>query len=179
MFFIETKSLIIRDMELKDETAFVAISQNKKYQRFYSEEDYDPKKYHDLTRLFIAQAIENPRVEYQLAIEFKDTHEFIGTVCLRVEDDFQASMGCGLSRSFQGGNLIFEAVSALASFGFNELGVHRIYAETISENSAAIKLCEKIGMRREALLKEHRYFKDRWWDTVILAVLHNEFKPCA
>lgn len=179
MFSIETKCLILRDMELKDEAAFVAISQNKKYQRFYSEEDCDPKRYRDLTRLFIAQANENPRLEYQLAIELKGSNEFIGTVCLRMEDDSQASMGCGLSRKFQGGNLIFEAVSALLCFGFNELGVHRIYAETISENSPVIKLCEKIGMRREAWLKEHRYFKGRWWDTVILAMLHNEFEPCA
>lgn len=175
MFSIETKKLILRDMELKDEAAFVAMSQNKKYQRFYSEEDCDPQTYQNLTRLFIKQAKENPRKEYQLAIEYKRTNEFIGTVCLRVENNLQASMGCGLSRNFQGGKLILEAVSALVNFGFNELDVHRIYAETISENTAAIKLCEKLGMRREALLKEHRYFKNRWWDTAIFAILHSEF----
>ncbi|WP_369959474.1 GNAT family N-acetyltransferase [Pseudomonas benzenivorans] len=176
MFTIETERLILRDMVPKDEAAFVAISQHKKYQRFYSEDDCDPRKYKDLTKLFIRQAKEEPRKEYQLAIVYKLTGEFIGTACLRLESNNQASMGCGLSRSFQGSRLIYEAASALANFGFKELNIHRIYAETISENKAAIKLCEKLGMRHEALFKEHRYFKGRWWNTTVLAMLYNEFK---
>jgi RimJ/RimL family protein N-acetyltransferase len=30
-------------------------------------------------------------------------------------------------------------------------------------------------MRKEALLKENRYFKGRWWDTVVLAMLSSEW----
>jgi len=83
-------------------------------------------------------------------------------------------MGGGLSRSHQGHHLIQEGAIALINFGFKELNLHRIYAETISENKAAIKLCEQLGMRREALFKDHRYFKSRWWDTVVLAMLESD-----
>lgn len=161
-------------MKLEDELGFVAISQDAKYQRFYDDKDCDPNKYRELTHLFIEQAQEKPRKAFQLAVELKQTSEFIGTVCLRLESDNQASMGCGLSRHHQGRSLMQEAVMAVANFGFNELKVHRVYAETISENRAAIKLCEQLGMRREALFREHRYFKGRWWDTVVLAMLRSE-----
>ncbi|MBF9000883.1 GNAT family N-acetyltransferase [Vibrio nitrifigilis] len=175
MFKIETERLIIRDMTPDDESDFVAMSQDAKYQRFYDESDCDPNKYRELTNLFIAQAGETPRKSYQLAVECKSSGEFIGTVCLRLEDNQQASMGCAFARSSQGNKLSHEAALALANFGFLELGVHRIYAETISKNLPAIKLCQSLGMRQEAHFKEHRFFKGQWWDTVVLAVLRSEW----
>jgi [ribosomal protein S5]-alanine N-acetyltransferase len=151
--------LILRDMRLSDENAFLAMSQDNKYQRFYSESDCDSDKHRQLTKLFVEQANEVPRKSYQLAIESKLTGEFIGTVCLRLEPDNQASMGCGIERKSQGQGLIEEAVRELADFGFNELDVHRIYAETISKNLAAIKLCKSLGMRKEGCFCEHRFLK--------------------
>jgi RimJ/RimL family protein N-acetyltransferase len=145
IFKFETKHLILRDMKPEDEKAFVAISQESKYQRFYSESDCDADKYRQLTRLFIEQANEHPRTAYELAIEYKATGDFIGTVCLRLEADNQAAMGCGMARAYQGHGLIHEATYALMNFGFHELGVHR-------------------------------FFKQQWWDTVVLAVLQSEWK---
>lgn len=175
MFKLETERLILRDMTLDDQDAFIAMSQDAKYQRFYDEDDCDPNKYRQLTELFVAQSVESPRQAYQLAVELKSTNEFIGTVCLRLEQNRQASMGCAFSRASQGSQLAQEAAFKLADFGFKELGVHRIYAETISRNLAAINLCRRLGMRKEAHLKEHRFFKGQWWDTVIMAVLHSEW----
>lgn len=176
MFKLETDRLILRDMSLEDECAFVAMSQDAKYQRFYDESDCEPNKYRELTQLFVEQASEVPRQSYQLAVESKSTGKFIGTVCLRLEDNLQASMGCAFAREAQGTGLSLEAAAALASFGFSELGIHRIYAETISKNLAAIKLCKVLGMRQEAHFNQHRFFKGKWWDTVVLAVLRSEWK---
>ncbi|MBY8086566.1 GNAT family N-acetyltransferase [Vibrio fluvialis] len=175
MFKLETKRLLLRDMQLTDEDAFVTMSQDAKYQRFYDEGDCKPEKYRELTQLFVTQAMESPRMSYQLAVECKETGQFIGTVCLRLEDNGQASMGCAFSRAAQGRKLSFEAAQALANFGFANLSLHRIYAETISENLPAIRLCQSLGMRKEAHFIEHRYFKGKWWDTVVLAVLRKEW----
>lgn len=175
MFSLETERLIIRDMTLADEADFVAISQDEKYQRFYNEADCSAEKYQELTKLFVKQAQESPRTSYQLAIEHKADGKFIGTVCLRLEEDRQASMGCGLSRDYQGSGLIQEAAYALVSYGFNQLNVHRVYAETISLNRAAIRLCRSLGMKQEAHFRENRFFKQQWWDTVVMAVLHKDW----
>ncbi|GLR77151.1 GNAT family N-acetyltransferase [Aliivibrio sifiae] len=175
MFKIDTDNLILRDMMPEDEAYFVAMSQDTKYQRFYNESDCDPDKYKKLTKLFIEQSNESPRHSFQLAIEDKNSGEFIGTVCLRLESDFQASIGCGLLKKRQGSGLMQEAAIALADFGFRELNVHRLYAETISKNAAAIKLCESLGMQKEGHFREHRFFKNQWWDTVVFSVLHTEW----
>ncbi|MCY9862473.1 GNAT family protein [Vibrio coralliirubri] len=176
MFKLETSRLILRDMRPQDEPAFVGMSQDVKYQRFYDESDCEPNKYRELTQLFVEQALEVPRQSYQLAVENKDSGKFIGTVCLRLEGNLQASMGCAFSREIQGKGLSIEAAKALANFGFSDLGVHRIYAETISRNLAAIKLCQSLGMKEEARFENHRFFKGKWWDTVVLAILSTEWE---
>jgi [ribosomal protein S5]-alanine N-acetyltransferase len=30
-------------------------------------------------------------------------------------------------------------------------------------------------MKQEGLFREHRFFKEQWWDTVVLAALQNEW----
>ncbi len=67
-----------------------------------------------------------------------------------------------------------KAMEAVLDFGFNELNVHRVYAETISENKSAIALCQKMGFRHEAEFIHNRFFNNRWWNTSIYALLATE-----
>ena len=62
----------------------------------------------------------------------------------------------------------------MIGYGFEELGLHRICAEVIEENAAAVGLAERLGMRREGTLRENRWFRGRWWNTAILSVLESE-----
>jgi hypothetical protein len=45
VFKIETKRLFLRDMILNDVKSFVAISQERDYQAYYSEQDCQPELY--------------------------------------------------------------------------------------------------------------------------------------
>ncbi len=176
MFEISTERLILRDFVLDDVSDYVCFTQDSKYQRFYDEEDCTVEKAKFLVNCFSEQAEQSPRDQYQLAIVLKDTGQMIGTCGVRLELDHQASMGCGVAREFQGAGYAQEAAEAIAEFGFEKLNIHRLYAETISDNRAATTMCRQFGMRKEAHLVEHRYFKGRWWDTVIFAMLHSEWK---
>lgn len=174
-FQLETDHLILRDFCPKDTEHYVKQCQDPKYQRFYNQQDCSERKSKQLVELFISQAQQTPRQQYHLAITDKLTGDYLGIAGLRLEEEQQASIGCGLVRGKQGKGASEEAMNALLKFGFDKLGVHRAYAETLSENRAAIRLCRRLGMRIEAKLLENRYFKGRWWDTTILAILANEF----
>lgn len=176
VFEIVTERLILRDFEIQDVSSYIALTQDSKYQRFYDEDDCSIEKAEFLVNLFIEQARELPRSKYQLAIVLQQTGEVIGTCGIRLEADQQASMGCGVAREFQGAGYAQEAAEAIAGFGFEKLAVHRLYAETIGANKAAIAMCRQFGMRKEAQFIEHRYFKERWWDTVIYAMLRSEWE---
>ncbi|WP_092439971.1 GNAT family N-acetyltransferase [Collimonas sp. OK607] len=81
-----------------------------------------------------------------------------------------------LGRQWQGAAAAREAGNALIEFGFGELELHRIYAETISENKAAIKLCQAFRMRIESERPDDRFFKCRMWSTTVLAISQNEWR---
>ncbi|MEA3404189.1 MAG: GNAT family protein [Pseudomonadota bacterium] len=174
-FMLKTRNLILRDFSIDDLNGYVAFTQDEKYQRFYSESDCSLEKSRELVESFVEQSLESPRTKYQLAITEKGKQEIIGTCGLRLEAEGQASIGCGVAREQQCSGYAEEAMSMLVHFGFQELEVHRVYAETIEENRAAINLCKKFGMRVEAKFIEHRYFKGRWWNTVLLALLKSEW----
>jgi RimJ/RimL family protein N-acetyltransferase len=67
-------------------------------------------------------------------------------------------------------------MAAVIALGFENLDLHRIYAETISENRATIALAKRQGMLVEGILREYQYFKGRWWDTTILSLLRTEWR---
>jgi len=176
MFFkLETHNLILRDFSIDDLGGYIAFTQDEKYQRFYDEVDCSIEKSKQLVDAFIDQSLECPRSQFQLAITKKGKQEIIGTCGLRLEPDGQASIGCGVAREHHSSGVAVEAMSALINFGFHELGVHRIYAQTIEANTPAVKLCQKMAMRVQERLIKHRYFKDQWWNTVIFALLKNEW----
>ncbi len=120
--------------------------------------------------------VEEPRQDYTLAIIAGDS--FVGTVSVRIEspEHRQGSIGCGLAYEYWSLGYASEAMAAAITLGFENLDLHRIYAETISENHAAMALAKRQGMREEGILRENQYFKGRWWDTTILSLLRTEWQ---
>jgi RimJ/RimL family protein N-acetyltransferase len=173
---IETTRLVLRDFRASDADAYCRLTSDPKYQRFYSEEDCSEEKSRQLVAMFSAQPRSDSRTEFQMAIELRESGELIGTAGLRVEPDQQASIGCGVGRAYQSVGYADEAMFALLKFSFGNQKLHRVYAETIDENKPALRLCRKLGMREEARFIENRYFKGKWWSTVVMAMLKLEWE---
>ncbi len=67
-----------------------------------------------------------------------------------------------------------EAVSAMLDFCFGELRLHRVQAFTHLDNIASRKLVEKLGFRREGLLRDNLRVGDDWRDDVLYALLETD-----
>jgi RimJ/RimL family protein N-acetyltransferase len=126
---------------------------------------------------FLSWAAEHPRLRFQLAIE-EPRLGLLGSCGVRITDaeHLQASFGCELGPKHWGHGYAIEASRGLMGFAFSKLGVHRIHAETLAENQAALALAKRLGMRIEGRHREGRRLRDRWWDTVTLAVLASEWE---
>lgn len=173
MFLIRTERLILRDFISSDLISFSALRQDDKFLRFYNEEDSADSKAGQLLTRFIQQTAESPRMNYQLAIVL-NTGELIGTCGIRAgKISGEYSIGCELGRLWHGKGFAQEAGKAIIDFGLSQLGAHKVYAETVSENKAAIRLCRQLGMKIEEECKEDRYFKGRKWGTTVLALYQN------
>ena len=64
----------------------------------------------------------------------------------------------------------------MVDFGFRELGLHRISAWCIAENTASARVLERLSFRQEGRLRQNQYFKGQWWDTMLYAILAEEWK---
>ena len=61
-------------------------------------------------------------------------------------------------------NLGLEATYLLLEYAFNELNLVKITAGTYEMNTASWKICEKLGMTRELVLKKQVYVKGNYVD---------------
>ena len=176
MFTLETDRLILRDFQPGDFEAFFATSQDPEYRKFYSGKETTQEFWRIIFERNLSPE-EADRLQYQLVICLR-TGELIGTCGVRTEDEEnqQASFGCAIARPYWGKGLAFEASQRIIDYGFSSLPLHRIFAETNSENARARSLAERLGMKLEGELRQNRFFRGRWWNTAIYSILRGEWK---
>jgi aminoglycoside 6'-N-acetyltransferase len=91
-------------------------------------------------------------------------------------DGRQAEIGWVLSPDVRGNGYATEAAEAITAVAFDELGVNRVWAQLEPENLASAAICERLGMRREALFVQGSWFKGRWTDLAVYAILADEWR---
>ncbi|CAN7437650.1 GNAT family protein [Microbacterium sp. LjRoot45] len=108
----------------------------------------------------------------------RDEHgAFAGTLYLELKsvDDRAAEIGWILLPSAQGHGYAAEAASLLLDFCFDQLELHRVYAELDPRNTASVALCLRLGMRHEGHFVEDMFLKGEWTDTGRYAILDREW----
>ena len=106
------------------------------------------------------------------------THE--GSVCgftsLFLDGSGSAEVGFGLARALWSRGLATEAATAVVAHGFSECALARIWAFADIRNEASWRVLEKIGMRREGVLRSRRVLHGERVDDVFYAVLREEWR---
>lgn len=114
----------------------------------------------------------------QIAIWLKPAQCLVGDCALKIhrDDPRQATIGVTLARAHHRQGLATEAIGTLLNFAFDGLNLHRVRADTDPQNTAAWHLMERLGMRREAHLKQSLWFKGAWTDEYFYAILNEEWQ---
>ena len=175
---IETERLILRDFVKADWREVLAYQSDPLYLRYNKWMERTPEDAKEFVGWFLDQQLQKPRIKYQLAIALKSNDQLIGNCGVRMNkaDDIEANIGYELNPKYWNHGYATEATHAVVDFGFRHFGVHRIWADLVADNLASAHVLEKLGMQREGHLREKAYFKDRWWDTLIYAILADEWK---
>jgi RimJ/RimL family protein N-acetyltransferase len=87
----------------------------------------------------------------------------------------QGEIGWVFHPDVMGQGFATEAAAALVDVAFADLAVHRVWAQLDPRNTGSSGVCRRLGMRREALLREESWFKGEWGDLEIWAVLADEW----
>ncbi len=175
---LRTERLILRDFEEADWEAvhiYACDPEVLRYMTWGSNSEDD-------TRAFIARKLEGqrqePRTTYDLAVVLASEARLIGSCGLVVSrpETGQGWIGYCYHRDYWGRGFATEAARVIVDFGFEELGMHRIFATCDVENVGSARVMEKLGMRREGHFLQNEWVRGRWRDTYLYAILVEEWR---
>jgi len=117
------------------------------------------------------------------AVEVAATGRQIGQIYLKQVEPLEqltCELGYILNPAYQRQGYAAEAAAAVVAHAFAVRGMHRVYAHCNPENTASWKLLDRIGFRREGLLRQNVFFRrdaagaPLWVDTFVYARLAGE-----
>jgi len=109
---------------------------------------------------------------------FINDDRVIGDVALQDIDwkNRSCTIGLGIAKKeFRCKGFGTEAVTIMMEYGFNNLGIERISANTLEQNKAAQKSLEKSGFILEGRERKAVYFAGQKWDRLSYSILREEF----
>ena len=167
----------MREFREDDWPDVLAYQVDPLYLRYYEWTERTPTVVQEFVQIFLDQQQEQPRTKFQLAVTLKQTHQLIGTCGIRTKsaNAHEGDIGFELSPKHWGQGFATEAARAIVEFGFAEMRLHRIWSWCIADNVGSARVLEKLGMQLEGQLRDKEYFKGRWWDTLLYAILDYEW----
>jgi RimJ/RimL family protein N-acetyltransferase len=118
------------------------------------------------------------RAALDFAVAAKEDSQLTGTVGLREIDaeHSQAEMGFWIGVPSWGEGYATEAAWRVVRYVFEELKLNRVYAHHVVRNPASGRGLEKLGMKREGLLRQRVRKWGVFEDVVLLAILHDDWR---
>ncbi|WP_336881953.1 GNAT family N-acetyltransferase [Priestia koreensis] len=153
---IETKRLRLRLFQQTDAETVTDMCNNY---NLYKNTLYLPYPYtlEDATHWIKTQQqqfVENRHFEF--AVTNKESGELYGAIALSNQQVFDhGELAYWIGEKHWGNGYATEAAKALVEFAFDEKGYHKVFARYFDFNEASGKVLEKIGMRKEGILREH------------------------
>ena len=167
--WIETNRLVIRDFRPEDVHDLHEILGDEETMR-NCEPAYDFEK----TRTFLEGFCIGKKGAVAAAL--KDSNKVIGYILFKPLEEAVYEIGWFFNRAYWRQGYAYEACSALMAYGFSEMNIHKVVAETIDAQKS-VKLMEKLGMKREGV--QRGQVKDnsgRWADLYLYGLLRDDGK---
>jgi [ribosomal protein S5]-alanine N-acetyltransferase len=174
---LETERLILRDYVKDDWQRVLEYQSDPLYLRYYEWTERTPEAAQEFVGWFLDHQRQKPRIKFQLAIVLKSTNQLIGNCGIRMDkpNALQADIGYELDPKHWNQGYATEAAHAIVDFGFSTFGLHRVWSWCVADNLGSAHVLEKLGMRLEGHLRENEYYRGRWWDTLMFAILADEW----
>ncbi len=175
---ISTERLSLRPLCIPDAEALFGIFSDPEFMRFWSSEPW--------TSVDRAVAlIEDDRralaagEHLRLGVFLREEPRLVGTSSLFNfnEQCRRAELGYGIARDHWRKGYMFEAVSSLITFAFVELSLNRLEADIDPRNVGSARSLEKLGFRREGLLRERWIVGEEVSDSALYGLLSREWPP--
>jgi ribosomal-protein-alanine N-acetyltransferase len=123
------------------------------------------------------QRIASEGTGYWLAIESAQNQQPLGALGLNdiCRQHHQAALGYWLLPQYWGRGIMKEALRGLLHFAFEQMKLHRIYAEVELENIASQQLLQALNFRMEGISRDCEFKDPTFISLMNYALLKHEF----
>ena len=128
-------------------------------------------------RWFERAAADDSRRDFVIETTDAKPVGFMGLVGINNRHGIAECYGIVGEKQYWGKGIGTEAHSLLIQWAFDSLGLNKIWAAINMENSAILKVTEKLGFEIEGTLRQEKYHQGKHLDVFRIAVLRSEFKP--
>ena len=166
---IETGRLIIREFRPDDEADLQEILGDAEMMQ-----NCEPAYQLEKTRKFLAEfCIAKGGA---VAAVLKNSKKVIGYLLFKPLEESVYEIGWIFHKNYWRQGYAYEACSALIAYGFRELGLHKIIAETI-DGEKSVRLMEKLGMKQEGIQRgQTKNSLGSWSDLYLYGLLQEDHK---
>ena len=174
---LATNRLLLRQLVSGDAESLFAIRSDDEIMKFLGQEVYESlDETKDVIRQMGERYTRKEALRWCITIQGDD--RLIGTCTLFHFDEgfHRAETGYELNRAFWGRGIMTEALSAILTFGFNELGLHRVEAVIDIANERSKNLLLKLGFTYEGNLRQRFPFRGQFEDEHYFGLLKVEWR---
>lgn len=173
---LATQRLILRPLRLDDWPALHRMTSDAEVQRYISGAPLTETQTRELSRMLTGWQAEHPPRARVFTFGRVSDGAVIGFGGLYWgRERWQAEVGYTLRRDAWGQGYASEAARALVRYGFEQLGLHRIFAECHPDNKGSERVMRRLGMRYEGRMVEAEWANGTWWDLLHYAILEREW----
>ena len=144
---VETAQLIVREIALRDVSAFSAFMIQEPYQRHIAMRLKDEAEVKAFVTRSVARQGDERRNVFHLAAEEKSSGEAVGDGFIIAQKREVLEIGWGVHPAMWATGLGTEIGRALLGLAFERLKAERVWCKTMQANLASEKLARRIGMR--------------------------------
>jgi RimJ/RimL family protein N-acetyltransferase len=143
---IETERLILRKITLDDKEEMFKLHSDPKVQKYTGEPVVESIE--EIEKRIVSRTSDYEKYGYgRWATFLKDDMQFVGWAGLLYLPEFdEIDLGYRFFPKYWGKGIATEASQAILTYGFDTLKLKRIIAIAMKENTASIRVMEKVGM---------------------------------
>ena len=170
---IQTPRLLLRRFRLGDAEDVYAYARDPEWARFLAVEQPYERQHADA---FVAELVLAKRRKRPARALEKDGRVVGGLSLWLARRNARAELGYDLARWLWGRGLAAEAASAVIDEALRRLPIQKITATASAANVRSTRLLEKLGMQREALLRQHWVHRGKVLDEFRYGFLREEWE---
>ena len=174
---IATRRLVLSDLVPDDLPSLRQVARDPDFRKYVLIWLDTEDQIEDFLRHAMDEAGSENRLDYIHAARAKETGAFAGLTFIEIDRQYPgtAEVGIVLLPEFCRNGYGTEILDAYLRFGFQELGMHRVYGKCDALNQPSARLMERCGLTYEGTIREHVWLRDHWRSTKYFGMLAGEY----